>query len=513
MMGRVSEKPPLRSGKPPLQKERLQLLGQQGNVRIERPTRDFSLFSYIMDVKANMPPADQALWQMAEDAALDENGERCAWGISVKVEPLDDSEASEEVAEKLCEDMQVIGESFANRTGVGYRTKHIIHEMVEAGNCFVEQHIDLNTETGLGQVDCIMMLPTWQMRPVHDDLGHLIGYDQCLIARDRYPVHWTIPQQIVHFKYRGKDYKPFGDSIYEPLKGRWEQFKLIELDLIVAIHTRAVPPELHKLGKQGRLDGPSEKEIKDYKQELRDNPADINRFYVVRTGEVEIEFPNTSDADSIRALLETHRDLENRFVEALGIPGHITGNPKDIAGRHLSNSLDQKYARKINSLRQDFTEHLGPAIDLEFALHGYDKNNPEKYGVKRIDWKITWPDIGESRSQKTKRVSLEWTIGMIPLETAHQQLGYQDSKALVRAMMRERENGIFPLASSPDISNNNDQGKGVGADNNDEENQTQVNSVQRLLLKELLIDDAERENQLRQIVREELGIYGTNKID
>lgn len=484
MRGTKAELP--KKGQPPLSVQKMNLNLSGGRVRLERPTRNFLDFSYIMDVLANCPAATDALWQMAQDTALDENGERSAWGINVKVEPLEDTDASEKVASDLRDKLQMIADEYPDTTGIGYDTKFFVHEFLVAGDAFAEQEIDFDPSTGTGSVRKIKMLPTWQMRPVWDDMGILIAYEQWLYSNQsanayytstsrfsESQIRWTIPQQIIHWKNRKKSYMPYGESQLMPLRGRWEQLKLVELDLIVAIHTRAVSPEVYTIGKGGSVSTPQQRA--DLEQKLKDNPADINRVYVIQEGEVTIEFPKTGDADSIRALLETHRDLENRFIEALGVPGHITGNIEDVAGRHVSNSLDAKYARKVNSLRQDFTAYLTPAVDLEFALRGYDRKTPEKYGVKRISWNITWPDIGESRTEKAKRVVVELQANIINMAMARQQLGYQDSTGIYRQLKAEREIGDVVGQDVNGISNNNNQGPGVGTDSGPE-NQPQQNT-------------------------------------
>lgn len=485
----------VRQSKPAIERTQLEKLTQRGRVRAERPTRDRDWFFYIMDVEANMPSVSQALTSMSEDVAHDERGDERAWSINATVEPLDDSPESRQVARDLRQVIQQIGDDFADRTGIGYFTKHYVREFLSTGNCFAEQWISLDNETGFGQVERIKQLPTWQIRPIWDDLGDLVAYEQWTVDNDNYPIRWNIPQQVIHWKYRGKQYTQYGMSVLEPLMGAWERFKLIELDYVMAIHTRSVAPMIVSVGDEtAPITDIEDGELKKVERKLRENPADINRYYVVAAGYQEITFPNTGDADAITVLAKERRELENDFVQAIGHTGKIGS---DTGTRRAASSIDQKYARKINSLRSDFSHFLYPAVFLEFALKGYNFKMPEKYGVKRMSLKISWPDLGETPSQKTKRVLLEWSTGAIPLAVAHQQLGYQDSEGMIEQMKAEREAGVLPLSelfarrTQPVISNNGEEGPGVPTRDNGDENQPQATA-------------SRDRNALRALIREEL---------
>lgn len=485
----------IRQSRPALERTQLERLTQRGRVRAERPTRDRDWFFYIMDVEANMPAVSQALTQMAEDVALDENGDDRAWSINVTVEPTDDTDEAHKVARELRKTIQQLGDDFADNTHIGYYTKHYVREFLSTGNCFAEMWISLDNETGLGGVEYINQVPTWQTRPIWNDYGDLVAYEQWTVDNDNSPIRWNIPQQIIHWKHRGKQYLQYGMSVLEPLMGAWERFKLIELDYVMAIHTRSVAPMIVSVGDEDNpIEDLESDELKKVERKLRENPADINRYYVVAAGYQEITFPNTGDADAIEILAKERRELENDFVQAIGHTGKIGS---DTGTRRAASSIDQKYARKINSIRSDFSHYLYPAVKLELALKGYNFNTPEKYGVKRMSLKISWPDLGETRTQKSKRVLLEWTTGAIPLGVAHQQLGYNESEGLIEQMQAERDAGVLPLSelfarrTQPVISNNGEEGPGVPTRDNGDENRPQATA-------------SRDRNALRALIREEI---------
>lgn len=498
-------KPTERRGKPGISAAELARVTQVGRARAEKPTRDFDLFAYVQDLQANMPAAVAAIRQLAEDVTVDENGAPRCWTIAVKVDAIDE-EPSESAQKQLTEFKQMaqkIFDDYAQRTHIADNAKDYVYKFIVAGDCFATQDISLDTETGLGRIECIRELPTWQMRVVWDESGDLQGYEQWMYVKDKVPVSWTVPAQIIHWKYHPTDYIPYGQTIFSHLRGRWEQFKLIELDTIAAIHTKSVDPEVHKLGRKDGFDRLSDDEVEKYRQTLLDNPTDINRFYVVREGEAEIEFTHGREADAVLGLLNCHRDFENRFVENLGIPGHISGNVKDVAGRHISSSLDQKYARRVSSIRADFTRYLYPSILLEFALHGINLAKPELYGARNISLSIAWPDQSETRTQRSKRIILEWSTGMISHLTALRELGMSDPESEVDQIMIEREAEDVPIAmllaqkaqeAKLAISPNGDQGKGVQTDGNGQDAHVR-------LINSLLGNDPEN---FREKIREEL---------
>lgn len=502
----IGGKPAERLGKPGISAKELVKLTQTGRARAEKPTRDFDNFAYVQDLLANMPAAVAGIRQLTEDTAVDENGGDRCWTLAVKVDSISDDPSDAELKQlnDFKETAQKIFDDYALRTGIGYNAKHYIFKFIIAGDCFATQDISLDTETGLGRIECIRELPTWQMRVLWDETGQLQGYEQWQFINDRVPISWTIPAQMIHWKYHPSDYIPYGQTIFSHLRGRWEQFKLIELDTIAAIHTKSVDPEIHKLGRKDGLDRLSDEEVNAYRQSLLDNPTDINRFYVVREGEAEIEFTHGREADAVLGLLNCHRDFENRFVENLGIPGHISGNVKDVAGRHVSSSLDEKYARRVSSIRSDFTRFLRPSILLEFALHGINLSKPELYGARDITLDIIWPDQSESRIQRSKRVILEWSTGVISHLTALRQLGQSDPDSEIDQITREREAGDVPIAmlvaqraqdTQLQISENGDQGKGVQTDGSSKSDAAILHSLLgfepedlRLMIKEELQD-------------------------
>src|SRR5262245_27129905 len=291
-------------GRVPIEVEKLEKWGQSARLLAEKPSRDLDEFYFIHDVLANSPAVNAAVTKMAEDATLDENGDSTGFGVLVKVEPLDiDDEESTTKARDFKRELAAKIEDFIFRTGIGHNAKQYIKKTLYAGDCFAECHIYLDPETGLGRIERIKELPTFQMRPIWNESGELTGYKQSQFKNDRSPVVWDVPAQILHWKNESCDYLPLGRSVLAKLRNRWESFKIVEMDFIAAVHTRAVSPEIHYLGRKTGLDTVSDGSIEEYYQKLIDSPSDTRRYYVVREGQTRIDFPKTGDAASLDTLL------------------------------------------------------------------------------------------------------------------------------------------------------------------------------------------------------------------
>lgn len=471
-------KPNTESGRIPNPKDRYRNSYWEPYRRAEKPTHRKNEFRFMMDVLTCMPAAENAFRMLADDAAHDENGDDTAWSILPTVEPLSDSETDENVAEELQEQLLQLGDDYISRTKIGYKTKHIIYLFMTRGDCFGEQIIYVDPETGFGQIDGIKVLPTFQMRCVSDDFGNPKAYEQHTDQNDRNPIVWSIPQQIVHWAFNKFDYNKYGESALAALRDRWEKFKLVELDALMALHSRAIAPEIHKIGTDGDRRGVSDDVIEDYKAKLGDQPNDMHRRYVVKKGYVDIDVLKTGDAQSIETLFRIRKELENDFVEFLGVSGHLTGNTQDIGTRRTGQTLDQKHTRKVASIRGDFTHYIFPSILLEYALHGIHVNEPDKHGVKKISLNIVWPSLGETRIMKSKRAIFEGVSGFASWNDVVLQLGYRNPAALRKQIKKDREDLMLPdpNALPPVISNNGEQGAGVPNDDETADKEPQAKS-------------------------------------
>ena len=479
-------------GEPSIAVEKMDQFGQKGRMIAEKPSKDFDAFYLIHDIMANSPAVNAAVRKMAEDAAVDDHGDAAGLNFMVKVEALDEEAAeSKKVAREFKRTLVRLLEDFLVRTGLGYNAKHYIRKQLYAGNCFAENHIYINPETALGRIELIRELPTFQMHVNWNERMQLVGYTQKQYRNDK-GVHWDTPAQIIHWKNDACDYFTDGRSILLMLESRWESFKIIEMDLIAGIHTRAVAPEVHYLGRKTGLDSVSDDQIDEYEQQLFENPADTRRYYVVREGQTRIEFPKTGDAAALESLLNIWRSFERSFVEALGVPGIFAGE-QSSARRRVAASAEQDYARRINSIRQDFSVALRPVVLLELALQGFDLT-PEgletKHGVRRVTITPMWPDLSETPTQKTDRLATEFEAGMKSLESCLREKGNADPQGEIDLIKAERAAGIWPLdkyTGAPDegITPNGSQGRGVPKDDSAE---AVLKGVPRRKLKALLAE-------------------------
>lgn len=454
--------------KPVVDPERLGAQGGSYRLVAERPSRNHEDFNFIQDILASSPAVESAISKLAQDAAVDENGDDRGWSIQITVDPVDtDDPKSEEAkaarkrARELRRALQRRIDEFLSRTNLGYKTQSYIEKTLSAGDCFAELDIFIDETTWTGAIRGIKELPTWQMFVIPGSKGQAVGYRQQTRA-DRDPIVWPVMGQIVHFRANPSDYFLYGRSELAPLRNRWEQFKLLEMDLFAAIHSRAVSPEVHYLGREGAFGDVSNDEIEAYKAKLLDDPTDINRFYVVKKGQTEIDVL-TGDSEAIRVLADTHGQMEASLVAALGIPLGIAGQQADTQNRHHAAVQQNDYARRINSVRRDFTHPLDKVIELELALGGYDVWAPEKYGVANIDWEWRWPDLSESRTQRSARITSEYSVGLRSHHSSLYALGETDPDGEIAKILEERELGLYPLEHVPAPTPNGEQGKGVQA--------------------------------------------------
>ena len=436
----------------------------------EKPTRSLSDFNFIFDILSSCPMVEGSISKLAHDAAVDENGDDRGWAAIIKIEPLDeDDEESKEQAAKLRKQTQTVINKFVSRTGIGYKTQSYIKKFISAGDCFAELDIQIDPTTGLGSIQGIRELPTWQMYKSLDEHGNTISYYQ-VTAGSKEPIVWSLPAQIVHFRTNMCDYLPYGQSELMPLRNEWEKFKLLDMDVTLAVHTRAVKAEVHYLGRESGYgyQDISVDELKEYKRRLQDDPTDLNRFYVVKEGQTRIDTLD-GDASAVRILADVRSEREAKMVWSLGIPLAIAGASADVNNRHQAAVQQADYARRINAIRKDFSAPLEKVLGIELALNGIDINDPESLGVSRITIQFRWPDLSETRTQRSVRLAKEFTIGARSLQSLLYENGDQDPEGEIARILDERARGIVPLGTSNFATPNDQQGKGVRAETPNED--------------------------------------------
>jgi hypothetical protein len=442
-------------------------------LRMEKPARDFADFTFVQDILTNSPPVENAISTLSQDVAVDENGDDRGWSAIVKVDPIeadepdDENKENKKKARKLRRELQAILDRFVQRTRIGYKTESYTKKMLSAGDCFAELDIRIDLDSGTGFIAGMRELPTWQMFPILDSKGNVVGYRQQPSAK-KDPVVWTVPAQIVHWKINGCDYFPFGQSELLPLQSKYEQTKLIELDLLAAAHSRAVAPEVHYIGRETLHQDTSDEELKEYRRMLQDDPADVTRYYVVKKGQTEIDVLD-GDAAAVEVLMKLLSHYEAGMVKDLGLPV----GQGDVANRHMAATMQASYSRRISSIRRHFSDPLQAVFALEFALHGYDISDYESLGVRKISIEFRWPDLSETRTSRSTRLVSQYTAGAISLESLLYEMGEQDPEGEIAKILEERSRKILPLGTTDPATPNDEQGPGVrkapGAEGDDKE--------------------------------------------
>jgi hypothetical protein len=449
-------------GRPTIESQKLERTSSStSRLLAEKPARSHEDFTFIQDILSTCPPVEDAISTLSQDAAVDENGDDRGWAAIVKVDPLDSDDPDDENKEnkkrarQLRRELQLILDRFVARTRIGYKTESFTKKFLSAGDCFAELDIRLDLETGMGFIAGMKELPTWQMFPMLDSKGNVIGYRQ-QPSDKKNPVIWSIPAQVIHWKINGCDYFPFGQSELLPLKNKFEQLKLIELDLLAAAHSRAVAPEVHYIGRETLYQDTSDEELREYRRKLQEDPTDVTRYYVVKKGQTEIDVLQ-GDSKAVEVLMQLLGFYETGMVKALGLPV----GQGDVANRHMAATMQASYSRRISSIRRHFSDPLQAVFALEFALHGIDVSDTEALGVRKISIEFRWPDLSETRTSRSTRLVSQYTAGAISLESLLYEMGEQDPEGEIAKILEERSRQILPLGTTDPASPNDEQGKGV----------------------------------------------------
>lgn len=449
-------------GRPTIEAEKLERTSTStARLLAEKPARAHEDFTFIQDILSTCPAVEDAISTLAQDAAVDENGDDRGWAAIVKVDPLDAADPDDENKEnkkrarQLRRELQLIIDKLVARTRIGYKTESFTKKFLSSGDCFAELDIRLDLETGTGWIAGMKELPTWQMFPILDTKGNCVGYRQ-QPSDKKDPVIWSIPAQIIHWKINGCDYFPFGQSELLPLRTKFEQLKLIELDLLAAAHSRAVAPEVHYIGRETLYQDTSDEELREYRRKLQEDPTDVTRYYVVKKGQTEIDVLD-GDSKAVDALLELLSFYETGMVKSLGLPV----GQGDVANRHMAATMQASYSRRISSIRRHFSDPLQAVFALEFALHNIDISDPELLGVRKISIEFRWPDLSETRTSRSTRLTNQYTAGAISLESLLYEMGEQDPEGEIAKILEERSRKIIPLGTTDPATPNDEQGKGV----------------------------------------------------
>lgn len=452
-------------GTPSIEVEHQDRVGGEGRYRAERPARAFGEFAFVSDIMTNST-VEYGVAKLARDATVDENGDERGWSVTIKVDPREpddytDTEALVEAyiaARRLRRELQHVADALVERAELGAKTKGYIRKMLEAGDCFAEVDIEID-ERGAGHIRGVRELPTWQMFPIWDTRGRVVGYRQQPSSK-RDPVLWPVPVQVLHWRNDPCDYFKFGRSVLLPLRANWEQFKLLEHDLYAAIHSRSVAPEVHYLGRESAFHEVSDEEIRKYRRKLLEDPTDINRFYVVKNGQTRIDVLR-SDSEAVRVLADAYAQMEGRMLLNLGVPLAIAGAQGDTQNRHHAAVQRDDYARRINAIRADFTAVLQKLFRLEFRLRGYTLDDPARYGVDRISIEFRWPNLAETPAARSTRLQSEYASRMKSLQTVLYEAGVADPEGEIALMRAEEAMGLRPTAHIAPPTPNGEEGRGV----------------------------------------------------
>lgn len=369
-------------------------------IPVENPTRNHTEAFLVQEMIAVCSRLYRAIWKLAGDAAQDSEGSSQPFTILV-----DESNAS--LREKIFLDAQKI----IRDTRLGLKARSHIARMLITGDVIgqpVWEEID-----GKWYLTRIITMPTWEM---HYDprTGIWKQFKEDMGLKPIYT--WNIPNYMVRASHDADDNRVYGRSILLALLTNYRQYIASLEDLYVACRTRAPRRMAHYLGDEGGNYRMDKKALWAYKRRNElGKPGTIYTDYYLNKGFEEIK-EIEGDAAGVEALMRVVKMKEAVMLEDMGLPV----NMQDLAGRHVSESVDAAYASVINTIRCEYNPFVTDLVRKGLRLRGYND----------IDIDISIPPLGETANLRWQRVWAAYEKREIDFYTACALVGQKNPFAI-----------------------------------------------------------------------------------
>jgi uncharacterized protein (UPF0262 family) len=220
----------------------------------------------------------------------------------------------------------------------------------------------------LSQIERLKQLPTWEMFRVEDEHQTVERFEQRSNMSELNTTNQIHPVVCVHWRYRRR-YK-YGQSLFEEIIPEADRLVGGYFALDKAAMAIGINPNVHVLP-NGWTEKQRQGYIDAHNAEKRKQGRIITDFYTLYGGDVKKLASNWNP--DLKALLDNVLQNRNRIGMRSRVPPWMMGLPT-IGARDIAGQPALAYARFVGAIRVVLIEGIRQILDLELALHGYEKN-------------------------------------------------------------------------------------------------------------------------------------------
>jgi len=369
----------------------------------ERPTRNHADAYLVQEMAQVCSRLYRGLRKLAGDATMDESGSPQPFTILVE-------ESLPKQREKIFNLIQKI----IRRTKLGQKGPSRMFRMLLTGDA-IGQPV-ASYEDGKAYLSDVFLMPTWEMH--YNMANRQWSQVKEMNVGPKVIYTWESPDFMIRAIHDGDDNRAYGRPALLNLSVNYRQYIATLEDLYVACRTRAPRRLIHYLGTEDGTWRVDRNALAAYKRrnELGGNRTIYTDYYLSRGFEEIKDIPG--DSAACQALLDVLKYRENVMLEDLGLPS----NMQDLAGRHVSESVDAAYASTINTLRAEDSRFITDAVRRGLLIEG----------VANVDIEITIPPLGEPQSVRWDRVLKAYHNGDVDFATACGLIGLNNPYAIRR---------------------------------------------------------------------------------
>src|ERR1041384_4727680 len=399
-----------------------QALQPDGAFRYEIPTRDHMQAMIVQEMVMVSSRLRRAVNKLASDSSMDSMAASQPYTVMVH-------EKNEPTRRKIFEAVQAI----MRRTNTGLKGYQRYQRGLLTGDVVGQPVYSQSGPGGRYRLEDVVYMPTWDMH--YDMKTRIWSQKRASTYTDKSIFTWPVENFMCRFINERDDNYPYGTSLLLANLTNYYSYIMSLEDLGVHFLFGVTRKILHYLGSENGNWRVDPEALADFQARHEAQPKDILLNYYLAKGFEDVD-QLEGDAQGSKALLSVVQFYESRMLEDLGLPV----NMKDLAGKHVSDSVDTSYAYRINQLRQNDTWFLLDVIRKGLILEGS--------GYADVDIDINIPPLGESASLVQTSASNALQGGEIgyPLYCARVGIKDPDQELLEAAKyMQWRKDNELPL--------------------------------------------------------------------
>lgn len=347
-------------------------------VPFEQPTRNDAEAFLVQEMVAVCSRLERALRKLSGDATQDFSG--AAQPFCIRVD-----ESNTTLREKIFLEAQRI----VTETKLGLKGPMRMYRMLLSGDAIGQPIYTKRADESQFRLTDVWLMPTWEM---HYDRRTGIWKQIKLGSRGREVIAvWDkVRDFMVRSSHNADDNRLYGRSALLALIVNYRQYIAALEDLYVACRTRAPRRLVHYLGSEDGTWSIDRKTLLAYKRrnELGTTKTIYTDYYANKGFEEIKQIPG--DAAGVKSIMSVVHMKESVMLEDLGLPVSM----QDLAGRHVSESVDAAYASTINTLRGEDNIFVTDVVKKGLALAGY----------RDVDIDLAIPPLGETATLRWQRV-------------------------------------------------------------------------------------------------------------